>query len=189
MIAAASGDVLAVRNRGRGWFGHAVRFFEHLQHKPDIADHVVILTHQDVLGRWIGIEGKPSGVGLIDATSYLTDGRTRSNHDQPRLGDAQLATFLASCAKTLGIGYDWVGIAENAFDTMHLYDLSNDIEPIYAWSTEKNVMPGHFVCSSLAAWLYEKVGWAHPNTGSERLCEPADWWAFSDTMAWGEGLN
>jgi hypothetical protein len=184
MIAAASGDILAVVNRGRSWFGNLILFFEHLQHKPDIADHVVILTHQDELGRWIGIEGRPSGVGLVDATPYLSDTRTRSNHDQPKPGDGNLAVFLASCAKTLGVDYDWVGMAADMFDAIHLQDLSEDLARIYAWPTENNVLPGHFVCSSLAAWLYKEVGWTHPNMGSERLCEPADWWVYSDTMGW-----
>jgi hypothetical protein len=39
---------------------------------------------------------------------------------------------------------------------------------------------------SLAAMLYDlpSVGWAHPDLGAERTCEPADWWQWSDTHAW-----
>jgi len=42
------------------------------------------------------------------------------------------------------------------------------------------------VCSSLAAMLYDlpSVGWAHPDLGAERRCEPADWWLWSQARAW-----
>ncbi len=182
MIAAAPGDVLAVLAGGPTWFAKAILAFERMAGKPAVSDHVVILTHRDPMGRWMGIEGRPSGVGLVDATAYLADSATRSNHDQPR-DPAGLPVFLASCAKTLGVKYDWVGIGVDALAALHVYDLSEDLAKIYAWPTQNNVLPGHFVCSSLAAWLYELVGWAHPG-GSERMCEPADWVSWSDGRGW-----
>jgi hypothetical protein len=34
--------------------------------------------------------------------------------------------------------------------------------------------------------LYElpQVGYAHPDLGQERKCEPADWWNWSDEQLW-----
>jgi hypothetical protein len=51
---------------------------------------------------------------------------------------------------------------------------------------EHNLLPGHVVCSSLAAMLYDlpSVGWAHPDLGDERQCEPADWWSWSEARSW-----
>jgi hypothetical protein len=72
------------------------------------------------LGRWIGIQGQPGGVGPVDCTPFLSDVRTMSNHDEPKPDDRrQLASFLASAAKSLGIAYDWVGIAEDTLDDLH----------------------------------------------------------------------
>ena len=56
VVAAAPGDVLAV------WTGSElpedlIRVGEALCGKPAVANHVVIITHQDRLGRWIGIQG------------------------------------------------------------------------------------------------------------------------------------
>lgn len=186
VLAAGPADVLAVWT-GDGLFDRLIRAAELLQGKPAVANHVVIVTHQDRLGRWIGIQGQPGGVGLVDTTRYLSDPRTRSNHDQPKPDDhGQLPTFLASAAKSLGIAYDWVGIAEDALDALHVADLSREIDPLWRWPSNHGVLPGHVVCSSLAAMLYDlpAVGWAHPDLGTERICEPADWWRWSNTRAW-----
>lgn len=183
MIEVAAGDVLAVFN-SPGLGGRIIRFGQWLQSKSSIADHVVIATHQDQLGRWIGIEGRPTGVGVCDLSRYLTDLRTRSNHDQPRLTDTgQLETLLASCAKSLGIAYDWVAITEDALAALHIHDLAEEIDHLWRWSVNGE-LPGHVVCSSLAAKLYAIVGWGHPAHNVERTCEPADWWAWSNSRAW-----
>lgn len=184
MIDVGPADVLAVDSGGTGFFDKMIRIGALLQGKPDESNHVVIVTHQDPTGRWIGIEGRPSSVGVVDVTKYLSNALTRSNHTQPRPDDAgQVAEFLGSCAKSLGIAYDWVGIAEDTFDSLDLHDVSGVIDHLWRWPTG-GAMPGHVVCSSLAAMLYGQVGWAHPDTGLERECEPADWWKWNDTQAW-----
>jgi len=40
--------------------------------------------------------------------------------------------------------------------------------------------------AALAAMLYDllEVGYAHPDLGRERKCEPADWWDWSDRQLW-----
>jgi hypothetical protein len=188
-LAAAPGDVLAVWT-GDGPTQDLIRVGEALEGKPAVANHVVIITHQDQLGRWIGIQGQPGGVGVTDCTPYLSDPRTMSNHDQPKPDDhGQMDNFLASAAKSLGIGYDWVAIAEDTLDALDLRDLSDMIDPLWRWPSNHNLLPGHVVCSSLAAMLYDlpSVGWAHPDLGDERVCEPADWWRWSEDQGWTGG--
>lgn len=183
---ARPGDVLAVWT-GAGWAEAAIRIGSVLEGKPAVANHVVIVTHLDQAGRWMGIEGRPGGVGPVDCTPFLSDTRTRSNTKQPRADDGgQTGSFLASAAKSLGLGYDWVGIAADALDGLHLHDLSAVIDRLWRWPSDHNLLPGHVVCSSLAAALYDlpAIGWAHPDLGDERHCDPGDWWDWSDTQGW-----
>jgi hypothetical protein len=201
VIPAAPCDVLAVPGGGAG--GWLVGFGEFLAGKPTPAGHVVVVTHQDAQARWIGIQGQPGGVGLVDCTPFLADSRTRSNHGQPKPDawprpavysssqDAPAApsrrlTFLAGTVKSLGIAYDWAGIDEDAADVI-APDLSADIDRLWRWPSDKNLLPGHVVCSSLAAMLYDLpgVGWAHPGLGKERTCIPSDWYEWNDGGQWG----
>lgn len=183
-LPAAAGDVLAVV--GGGFGGYLVNVGQAIAGKPSIGTHVVVVTHQDTLGRWIGIQGQPGGVGLVDCTPYLSDARVRSNHAQPRANDhGQVTAFLASCTKSLGIAYDWAGIEADAA-AVFSKDLSADIDRLWRWPSDTNLLPGHVVCSSLAAMLYDlpEVGWQHPDLGTERACMPADWWDWSDGKQW-----
>ncbi len=202
-LPAGPGDVLAVWTSG-SLEADLIRAAEAVEGKPAVANHVVIITHQDSRHRWIGIQGQPGGVGLCDCTPYLSDSRTRSNHLQPRLNDipryhddalhtsalmsgGQLPALLAACAKSMGIGYDWVGIAEDGLAALHAEDLSAAIDLLWRWpASASGLLPGHVVCSSLAAMLYDlpAVGWKHPDLGTERKCEPSDWWDWSDRQLW-----
>lgn len=185
-IEVAPGDVLAVWT-GDSWADRMIRIGEVLDGKPAVANHVVIVTHQDQKGRWMGIQGQPGGVGPCDCTPYLSDTRTRANHDQPRPSDGdRTALFLASAAKSLGIAYDWVGIAEDTLAALQLRDLAAEIDRLWRWPSQHDLLPGHVVCSSLAAMLYDlpAIGWAHPDLGHERACEPADWWQWADSRGW-----
>jgi hypothetical protein len=184
LIPARPGDILAV------WLGSftsdLIRIGEALKGSTPVASHVVVVTHQDRRGRWMGIQGAPGGVGLVDCTPFLSDSRTRSNNAQPRDDGMPLAMFLAGCAKSIGVRYDWVGIAEDACDALHVPDLAAAIDPLYRWPASHGLLPGEVVCSSLAAMLYDlpAVRWAHPDLGTERRCEPADWWDWSDRALW-----
>jgi hypothetical protein len=187
-LAAAPGDVLAVWTSS-SLASDLIRVGEALRGLPAVANHVAIVTHQDQQGRWIGIQGQPGGVGLVDCTPWLSDSRTRSNHGQPKPNDkGQLTTLLGSCAKSLGLQYDWMGIAEDACAALRLTDLSDTIDWLWRWSPnpEDQLLHGEVVCSSLAALLYDlpEVGYPHPDLGSERRCEPADWWQWSDGQKW-----
>jgi hypothetical protein len=183
---AAPGDVLAVGGYGGSVWQRLIRIGEVLRGLPGVANHCVIVTHRDKMGRWIGIQGQPGGVGVCDVTPYLSQTTTRSNHAQPKPapGSPQMTAFLASCAKSLGIQYDWIGIAEDTLGALHLQDLSRFIDPLWRWPTRHGLMPGEVVCSSLAAILYEIADWPHPSLKDERRCEPADWWQWSDQELW-----
>jgi hypothetical protein len=178
------GDILAVLESD-SFFSKLIRIGAWLQRKPNICDHVVIVTGQGDDGIWRGIAGSPDGVGIVECARYLSDPRTRSNHDQPKPDDnSQMATFQAVCAKALGIQYDWAAIVQDTFDALHISELSDILDRLWRWPTESDKLPGHVVCSSLAAAVYKYVGWQHPEVGNERDCAPSDWWAWSDKRKW-----
>lgn len=188
MIPAAPGDILAVWTSS-SWTSNWIRVGYAIRGKPSVANHVVILTHRDKFGRWMGIQGQPGGVGLVDCTHWLNDSRTRSNHDQPKPNyRGQLKAFLASCAQSIGIRYDWVGIAEDGLGDINVRDLSQYTDALWERQVKGGHLPGEVVCSSLAAALYElpQVNWAHPDLGTERACQPGDWWDWSDKRLWLE---
>jgi len=190
MLQAAPGDVLAVWTSS-SLSSDLIRVGEALMGRPAVANHVAVITHQDKRGRWIGVQGRPGGVGPVDVTPWLTDPRTRSNHAQPKPDDKhQLDSLLAGCARSLGIAYDWCGIAEDTLTALHVPDLCEAIDPLWRWPSDHNLLPGHVVCSSLAAMLYDlpEVGYAHPDLGAERKCMPSDWWQFSDEQQWAAKL-
>jgi hypothetical protein len=185
MLPAAPGDVLAV-SAGPWLVREVIELEERMRGLAAPVDHVVIITHLDAAGRWIGIQGQPGGVGLVDCTPYLRAKVTRSNFFQPKPaeGSPEMNAFLASCAKSLGVRYDWAGIADDAVDALHLHDLSAVIDRLWKWPAKHGMMPGEVVCSSLAAELYELHGWPHPDLGSERQCEPSSWWLWNDQHQW-----
>lgn len=185
-LSAAPGDVLAVWT-GNSWPAQLIRLGALIAGKPTPASHVIGITHQDTKGRWIGLQGQPGGVGLVDCTPFLSDSRTRSNHAQPRGNDhGQLLTLLASAARTIGVQYDWVGIAEDGLLDLHITSLAGEINKLYSWPASNDVVPGDVVCSSMWAALYDlgEVGWAHPDLGTERVCQPCDWWLWNDQRRW-----
>jgi hypothetical protein len=185
-LPAAPGDILAV-STGTGWEQTAIKLSSWLRGTPAPVNHVIGITHQDIKGRWIGLQGQPGGVGLVDCTPFLAMTQTRTNHAQPRLDDhGQLTALLASAAATIGVGYDWAGIAADAAIDLHMTSLAADISKLYAWPASHGQLPGDVVCASLWAALYDlpQVNWAHPDLGDERVCQPAAWWYWSDQAQW-----
>lgn len=184
MLPAAPGDVLAVWTSA-SWSANLIRAGYALRGKIAYANHVAVITHQDKRGRWIGVQGEPGGVSLVDMTPWLKDARTRSNHAQPRpVSRGQLGAFLTTCAKSVGIRYDWVGIAEDGLTDLGVADLTGTVNKWWEQQLADGHLPGEVVCSSLAAAAYDLVGWAHPDTGDERCCQPGDWWTWSDQQLW-----
>jgi hypothetical protein len=189
-VQAAPGVVLAVWTSS-SLAANLIRAGEALMGKPAVANHVIIVTHRDAENRWIGIQGQPGGVGLVDCTPFLGDAHTRGNYDQVAALAAgrpafstELKTFLASCAASLGVRYDWAGIAEDTAAALRLNVLREALNQVYRWPSGSGQMPGEMVCSSLAAWQYEHVKWPHPDPGTERQCNPAGWWDWSDRHSW-----
>jgi hypothetical protein len=185
MLPAAPGDVLAV-SAGPWLIREVIELGERMRGLACPVDHVIVVTHQDAMGRWIGVQGQPGGVGLVDCTPYLRARVTQTNHGQPKppAGSPEMTAFLASCAKSLGIRYDWLGIGEDALDALHLHDLTPVIDPIWRWPAKGGLLPGHLVCSSLAAELYKLAGWPRPDVSDERQCEPADWYWWNRSRQW-----
>lgn len=176
------GDVLAVLGSD-DVFSKGIRFFEDIDAAKLIpVDHCLIVTKQDQVGRWLAIQGDSNGVGITDVARFLDQPQANVNHLQPR-DPTKVPEFLANCAAAMGLAYDWVGIAIDALDDLRLYPLADAIDHLWRWPTSQVTLPGHVVCSSLAAWAYKAVGWAHP-AGDERRVQPSDWWQWNRGERW-----
>jgi len=187
MIEAAPADILACYGGPGSVAQRLIRIGGVLKGHTGVANHVKIITHQDQLGRWMGIQGQPGGVGLTDCTPDLANPLTRSNHGQPRPGGPKaLDAFLADCAKIFGVQYDWVGISMDTLQSVGADDLARLIDHWWRWPAAKDgLLPGHVVCSSAASILYSRRGWAEPTGKAEdRTCTPPQWWDWNSTRQW-----
>jgi hypothetical protein len=160
------GDVLTVKTSGLA--GKLIRLGEALGDKPNTANHIAVFHHYSGDVPW-GLEGRPGGVGWADLRGYLANPFTFNNCGQPGRDDAHRATVADLASRMIGSAYDWQAIADDTLRAFRMPDL-------FA-STFHGVVPGHVVCSSYAAFLYERAGWEHPQV-PDRDCEPADWTAF-----------
>ena len=172
-ITADPGDVLAVRSPG--WAGRLIRLGAALRDQPNLDSHVAVVHHRDAQGTLWAIEGRPGGVGWRDARDYLASRWTLTNSAQPKT-DAQRDAVCATMTAMLGTRYDWAGIVA---DADHAFRLDS------AWLPDFRTgqVPGAVVCSSLAAYAYDKNGLAHP-PGGDRQITPAGWTEFILTQAW-----
>jgi hypothetical protein len=142
------------------------------------ASHVAVMHHLDAAGVPWAIEARPGGVGWADARAYLNDPRTIANSTQPKTAQ-QRAQVCYLAVKLLGTAYDWEGgIAEDAFNALGLGALWAEKDPA------TGLVPGHVVCSSLAAWVYDKVGLAAPHPNDWRHVTPGAWAEFVTAAAW-----
>lgn len=191
MIEAAPTDVIAVWT-GSGLTQDMIRLADLLEGKPAVANHVVGVTHRDKLGRWMGLEGRPGGFGLVDVTPYLSDPRSRSNHDQPRTAE-QVTFLLAYAAKLTGTPYDWLGIDEDGLRALDMAALAAEVDRAagfidHSWA-QPGLLPGHVVCSSSWDYAYAAApgNLAHPAVVPVRDCTPGDWWDYNDRRLWPHG--
>lgn len=169
------GDVLAVRTTG--WAAWFIRLGARLHHLPDGDNHVVIAHHRDDKGVWWGVEGRPGGVGWADLRPYLSSPYTVSNADQPRTS-AQRQAVADATVQMLGDAYDWGGIAADACRDLGL-------PALFCSDWNGKGVPGHVVCSSLAAYVHTRVGLARPHSREGgRFVQPADWVAFDLGREW-----
>jgi cell wall-associated NlpC family hydrolase len=141
------------------------------------ASHVAIYHHTDAHGTAWAVEGRPGGVGWRDAHDYDTDPRTLTNAAQPKT-PAQRTEICMYAVKLLGTGYDWIGgIAEDAALALHLPQL---------WTPDpaSGQVPAHVVCSSLAAWVYDRAGLDAPGRGDWEHVTPGAWALFIGQRGW-----
>lgn len=172
----AVGDVLVVAT-GNGWTSKLIRIGEVLRGQASNNNHVAIVHHETDGVIWC-IEGRPGGVGWIDARRYLRDPHTVTNIGQPKTPTQR--DLVATMAESmLGTPYDWAGICADAFASLGIRDL-------FAKDWDGKGAPGHVVCSSFAAYLYRHAGLAHPSS-SERYTFPSDWTEFCIKQQWKKG--
>lgn len=159
------GDILVVR--GGGLASTMIRLGAALHNRPNLDGHVAIMHHYDSSGVPWGLEGKPGGVGWRDLRDYLKDPWMFNNCLQPGRRDLDRELFAQDAVGMIGTPYDWRGILGDGFDDMN----------VKLWNPEwaPGQKPGAVVCSSYAAYLYEKYKWDHPSLGDERYCQPSDW--------------
>lgn len=170
----AIGDVWAVRNTG--FVAALIRFGAHLRGKNSLDNHVLIVHHQDANGTWWGVEGRPGGVGWVDIDHYQNSVGLTTNFAQPKTFQ-QRADIAKTAEGMLGTAYDWQGIYADAATDLNLPKL-------FAQDWHGQGTPGHVVCSSLAAWIYQHVGLPAPEG---RWVQPADWTDWDLHQAWSHG--
>lgn len=165
------GDVLVTRE-GPAVVSWAIRLGARLMGLPAFVNHVIIVHHRDPLtGRWVGVEGRPSGTGWCDVTARLAHPLTNANTLQPKTTDQRY--LIATAAETLvGTTYDWGAIAEAARQATRLR-----LRAAAEWP--EDAVPGAVICSSFADWAYERVGLDNPG-GSlvTRFTTPGHWDQF-----------
>jgi hypothetical protein len=172
------GDVLAIRTGG--FAGELIRVGEELTGKIGLENHIAVCHHWLDGVPW-GLQGEPGGVGWIDLRAYLASPYTVTNAGQPGRSDETRATVAKEAGALLGDRYDWAAIGGDALAALH----------VHLWNLKfpHGLAPGEVVCSSFAAWLYEQAGWPHPDAGTERDCEPADWCAWIMDHGWNVPLS
>jgi hypothetical protein len=162
----APGDIAVVRTKG--WGAFLIRLGAWLKRQPHNQNHVIIVIDN----AHTTIEAWPEGVRRGSVDNY--DPKTSlTNWSQPK-SDEQRQAVVDVATSLLNHGYDWAAIAR---DTANVFDLDHKSKQ---WTTEDE--PAKFVCSSLADYVYFKVGLPSPDHGAE--CTPADWAEFIDKQAW-----
>jgi hypothetical protein len=169
------GDVIAVRTGGiGGWF---IRLGARLRGLPHSVNHVLIVHHLDEQGRWVGLEGRPGGVGWVDCTDYIKSPATVDNREQPKT-EAQRYLVAKAAESLIGCAYDWSAVLVDAG-----YDLGLPRPDDLDWHGAQK--PLHIMCSAYAAWSYTQVALARP-TAPERFVEPPEWAAWDAAKGWAK---
>jgi len=165
-------DVLAIRTTGRpAWW---IRFGAAIHNQPDLSNHIAVAHHYDANGVLWCIEGRPGGVGWVDASKYIKSSYLLTNAEQPKT-DAQRLAVCETMKALLGTAYDWQAIVADG-----MADLGFTVP---GWHPDWNgTVPAHVVCSSAADYAYYKNGLACPKGG--RLVQPSDWDAFILNKSW-----
>jgi hypothetical protein len=171
------GMVLCVRTNGTS--DELIRFGAALLDEDDLENHVAVLDHitpdpKGGVGTWWAIEGRPGGVGWVDASAYLSSPWTISNQGQ-KLTDEQQQDICKTMQALIGTPYDWEAIEEAGMRDLHMTSLHLP----ELWSEKwHGVAPGHVICSSAAVWGYMKNGADYPKNIDQAHVQPADWSDF-----------
>jgi hypothetical protein len=167
------GDVLLVRSGG--FAGAMIRLGAALRDTPNLSNHVCVVHHTDAHGTVWAIEGRPGGVGWRDARAYLESPWTITNRIQPKT-DAQRAAVCTTMEAMLGTPYSWTEIVQDAGMALGLHSV---------WAEKVNGQPpGEIVCSSLAAYAYDKAGLSAPEPADYKHVTPGDWTAWLIANRW-----
>lgn len=167
------GDVILARTGGLA--GTMIRLGAALRGRPDLVNHAAVAHHTDAHGVLWLIEGRPGGVGWRDARAYLGSPWTITNRTQPKTG-AQRAAVCKTMEAMLGTPYSWAQIAEDAGLAFGLKDI---------WAERAGGKPpGEIVCSSLAAYAYDKAGLSAPAPADYAHVTPGDWTAWLIQNRW-----
>jgi hypothetical protein len=171
----ANGDVLVVRTSGPG--ARLIRLGERIQGKPDLDNHVAVVYNVGP-GGILAIEGRPGGVGWVDAAKYLSSPWTVTNSGQPKTETQRRMVCAAMREMALRkTPYDWWAIADDTESALRIPD-------VFREPTDWGQFPGHVVCSSVAAWAYDQAGLLRPDPGDCPHVEPADWDSFISSRGW-----
>lgn len=172
------GDVIVTRE-GPWYVSWPIRLGSALLGLPAFTNHCIVIHHRNPdTDHWMGIEGRPGGVGWVDVTSRLSAPLTNANTEQPKTEEQRFLVATAA-EQLLNMPYDWAAILHDSLEAARLWDLLNAKE----W--EDGELPGQVVCSAFADWAYEKVGL--PNPGGNRLTRftfPAHWDRFMMKRGW-----
>lgn len=167
------GDVLCTRNP-KGWPAYFIRLGAAIRDRPSIVNHVIVAHHVDKAGVWWGVEGRPGGVGWVDLRRAMKSPYTITNAAQPKTVEQR--EEIAYVAKgLLGTPYDWQGIVADGMEAISAQEL---------WNSWTDTPPAHVVCSSLADWVYDRVGLASPGQKFDRTVTPGDWAQFIIEKGW-----
>lgn len=170
------GDLLVTRSPSI--WGALIRLGAALRDQPNLSNHVAIIHHTDRHGTTWCLEGRPGGVGWRDARDYLRSKWTINNAGQPKT-DVQRKAVCAGAGNLIRTNYDWDAIADDALKAFGI--------PLQeTWQLTDGHIPGHLVCSSLAAYLYAKAGLTCPP--GQRLVTPGDWDQLIITRGWNVKL-
>jgi len=161
-----------------------IRWGSALRGWPDLDNHVLIIDSVQDNGIVVGIEGRPGGVGRVDAARYFThpyDTYAVTNWDQPKTA-AQRDIIVTVMRQMLNVDYDWEAIAQDALADLGIPQLW--LEKWHDAHHGHDTSPAHVVCSSLAAWGYHRAGVLAPQQADMRHIQPCNWTEFILDREW-----
>ena len=168
-------DLLLVRTKG--WAGNLIRLGEAMMGLPNMSSHVAVAHHLDETGKfWWLLEGRPGGVGWADSRKYEHTRLLMNNIGQPRTG-AQREAICIEAEHMIGTSYDWAGIADATLRAFHMPELWRGL------TAAEGPVPAQVICSSYAAFLYERAGCQIPPHAAEDTT-PGDWCSFIMENGW-----